>query len=267
MNRKALVIVFLVCFLSGLFYVGEFVTGQLHFITKCDPPNELDCPNKDFKGISLKGADLHGANFQGADLSDADLSMTVLYDANMVGAKLIGTNLYGANIRFVSFGNADLSGANMRDASIISSDLSNANLSNANLSNADLSGADLSFADFSGAILLVTKFENSIFDKTIWIDGSLKMESPFRSAKQDNSNTKKADTKKAESLICRDGYSLNYCQVRWSDGSGSIIIPYGLRQGGVVDSIVYYDLYGVESCISLYADGSISASYEMSRCL
>jgi hypothetical protein len=242
MSRKVLVGVLIVLVLSASFYVGEFVTGHLHFITKCDPPKELDCPN----------ADLSGSDFSGTDLYDADFS----------GANLSGVNLRGSSLNFVNFSGADLSDADLSDAYVISSNLQNALLARTNLKGADLSGSDLSLANFSGAILLVTKFENSIFDKTIWIDGSLRTESQSDTLKNDNSNTRKA-----ESLTCRDGFSLNYCQVRWSDGSGSVIMPYGLRQGGVVDSIVYYDVYGDESCVSLYADGSVSASYEMSRCL
>ncbi len=240
-KRKFIISSLVFSVFSLLFYVGEFVTGHLHFINICHPPVKIECPNADLSGSDFSGEDLYDANFSGANLSGVDFS--------------------GASMNSVDFSGANLSGADLSNAYVISSALQNAVLSQANLEGADLSGSNLSRADFRDAIVNKTIFVNSIFHKTVWTDGSIRTDTMPDTTEQNNS-----DVKKAVSLSCMDGYSLNYCKVRWSDGSGSLITPYGMRQGGVVDTLIYYDTYWVESCIVLYADGSISASYEMSQC-
>ena len=269
MKHKLLICSAVFSVLSALFYVGEFVTGQLHFITKCDPPNELDCPNKDFKDVNFRGADLHGANFEGADLSGADLSYSLLYDANLVGAKLIGTNLYGASLNNVALNNADLSGANLTKTVMSLSNLSNANLSNANLSGADLSAANLTLANLINAEMLKTKLtEYTIFDKTIMPNGFPKWskapeKSPVNTTPNSSNDATPPDGPtsqiRAVSIRCQDGNTFSSgCAVTWSDGSRSYARS-GSRSGSIVSGTDFYDMMGNRICVDLYENGAASS--------
>ena len=251
MNRKGIAAVFVLALGFG-FFALEFVTGHSKIFDVCIPPRKLSCENQEFYEYNLSGTDLAGADFSGADLRKVDFS----------GANLTGANMSGANIGLNNFAGANLTSVNLSGAWLVRENfegviLKNANLKDANLNEVNFKGADLTGADLTGAELT-----GAVFNKTIWIDGTIRngvvpSSSPVASTPK---------VKRAVSLSCMDGYSLNYCKVRWSDGSGSIITPYGLRQGGVVDTLIYYDTYWNESCIVLYADGSISASYDMSQC-
>ncbi len=251
MNRKGTAAVFVLALGFG-FFALEFVTGHSKIFDVCVPPRKAACAGKDQSYRDFSNEDLTGANFSGASLYEVDFSGADLTGADLSDVHTINSSFQGANLT-----GANLSGANLYQKYLVGAILRNAILKNADLFEADLTGADLTGADLTGADL-----SGAVLSKTIWTDGTVRNgvmpgSSPVVSTPK---------VKKAVSLSCMDGYSLNYCKVRWSDGSGSIITPYGLRQGGVVDTLIYYDTYWNESCIVLYADGSISASYEMSQC-
>ena len=230
MSKKILIRGIGAAFLLVAFYVGEFVTGDLHFITKCSPPKELDCKNANLSGVVLRDMDLRDAKFSGANLRTADLS--------------------GSNLRGVDLSNANLSSANLSNAKLLNTNLSGTNLTLAILTNAVLA------ADMSGAIL----------KETTMPDGTVKSgELPQARGYQTPSSSK--SNRRAVSLICVDGKALANCQVRWSDGQiRRLPFEVGPRKGGVVDGIIYYDFQGNPACILLYADGSILTSYDTSKC-
>jgi hypothetical protein len=251
MNRKGIAAILVLALGLG-FYALEFITGHSKLFDVCVPPRKTACQGEDLSYRSFANADLSGANFSGASLYEVDFSF-----ADMTGADL--SEVHTSNSYFKG---ANLTGANLTGANLYQKNLEGAILRNANLKDADLYEADLTGADLTGADLTGADLSGAVFSKTIWIDGTVRngvvpLTSPVAGTPK---------VKKAVSLSCMDGYSLNYCKVRWSDGSGSLITPYGLRQGGVVDTLIYYDTYWDESCIVLYADGSISASYDMSKC-
>lgn len=221
-------------FLLVAFCVGEFLTGDLHFITKCSPPKELDCKNANLSGVVLRDVDLRDAKFSGANLKNADLS--------------------GSNLRGVDLSNANLSSANLSNAKLMNTNLSGTNLTLAILTNAVLA------ADMSGATLK----ETTMPDGTV-SSGELPQARGYPSGYQTPSSSK--SNRRAVSLICVDGKALANCQVRWSDGQiRRLPFEVGPRKGGVVDGIIYYDFQGNPACILLYADGSILTSYDMSKC-
>jgi hypothetical protein len=247
--------------ISSLFYVGEFDPKDLHFFVKCSPPEKLDCKNANLHDRNLVGTNLRNANFEGATLVGTDLRGADLNGANLQGAKMFGANMEGANLTNSNLQNAELFVANLQRANLKDANLKNADLSEANLQGANLQGANVTGTDFRKADLTNTDVTG--------VTGKLSTISVPKTESTGSapSSSKPISKVKAESLLCRDGKVLAYCQVRWSDGSyRALPMSIGSRQGGVVDSIIYYDLQDNPTCIQLYADGSIMTSYDTDKC-
>jgi hypothetical protein len=233
----------ILCIVLAGFGVAEFGTGDLSLVTKCDPPKKINCENNDLRGIDLNGVDLQNANFQNADLS--------------------GSNLQGADLRRANLKDANLAGAKLQNSAFGLANLRDANLSNADLTGASFIGAVLRRTNFKGAITAGAIFTDAVFDETVMPEGNVKTTKstgvPY--------TPQQSVQLQARSLICRDGMVLAYCQVYWSDGIyRPLPMGVGLRRGGVVDGIIYYDLQWNPSCILLYADGSIMTSYDTGKC-
>ena len=111
--------------------------------------NRYQAGERDFKEIKLVQSSLSGV-----DLSEADLSIADLAGADLSAADLSGANLSGAILKGANLSGANLTGAN----------LSWADLGMANLTEADLTGAEMNMA-----ILIRTRFKN-----TIMPDGSIR---------------------------------------------------------------------------------------------
>jgi hypothetical protein len=167
--------------------------------------------------------------------------------------------------------NLDFAGGKFQRANFSGSDLSGVDLSLADLTEADLTGVKLTGANLSRANLNKAQFLNAILEDTN-LEGASTAGTNFPRTESDSSgstsNSNSSIRKKsAVRLACQDGLPLDYCSIRWSNGSYSRI-PWGvgLRQGGIVDSIRYLGLDGTDSCILLYADGSIMTTYDLNRC-
>lgn len=271
LNLRQVIGIVLIAAVVSLLTIGDRFFTDLPLFGSCAPPKKLQCAGKDLEGQDFTGLDLSGADF-----SNANLSGTVLIGTKLIGADLRGANLSRSNLRKAVLSNAKLQQAilehayakeaRFQAANLEGTNLQFSNLTSAVLSFASLEQANLHHANLTGSFTKGTNFDSARFSYTIMTDGKIRT-GVYRKPQAPPSTLPSVSKKEAVSLRCQDGMVSVYCQIRWSDGSYSGI-PWGVgpRKGGVVDSIIYYDLQWNPMCILLYADGSILTSYDLGYC-
>ncbi|MEJ2529680.1 MAG: pentapeptide repeat-containing protein [Gammaproteobacteria bacterium] len=122
-----------------------------------------DCNAKAGPGVNWRNCRLDAVSFESANMEGAILNSSILRMAKLPGAIFTMADLQYA----------DLSGSDLSYAEFTHAKMKGINLQSADLTYADFSNSDLSYANLRGSNIGGAKMGGAIFDRAIWIDGTV----------------------------------------------------------------------------------------------